>query len=332
MQDDPDPNPSTDPVKIAARNTQALPHRTDAGNAELFARLNRDNLRFDHHRERWLTWNGHWWAADTNGRVIRLAKSIVRHRRQIALTTSGGEDLEAELKWAMRSEARPRLEAMIALAQSEGYLADDGQRWDTDPWLLGVANGVVDLRTGKLRPGRQNDFITMHTSVPFAPEAAAPRWMKFLDVTFDGNHALIDFLQRAVGYSLTGLTTEQCLFCCSGAGSNGKSTFLEILRYVAGDYGYNMPFSTLELTAGSAIPNDVAALVNRRLVTGSETNESGQWNEQRVKVLTGSDSITARFLYKEHFTFTAAGKSPMIWVSAIRMRLPKLCPFNPRPA
>ena len=119
---------------------------------------------------------------------------------------------------------------------------------------------------------------------------------------------LIDFVQRAFGYSLTGLTTEQCFFCCFGTGSNGKSTLLEMLRHVAGDYGYNMPFSTLELTARSAIPNDVAALVNRRLVTGSETNESAQWNEQRVKVLTGSDSITARFLYKEHFTFTAAAK------------------------
>ncbi len=124
-------------IASAVKNTQALPHRTDAGNAELFARLNRDKLRYDHHRQRWLIWRGHWWAEDTDGRVLRIAKSVVRARRQIALTAMEGDDLEAEAKWAMRSEARTRLEAMLALAKSEGYLADAGQQWDSDPWLLG---------------------------------------------------------------------------------------------------------------------------------------------------------------------------------------------------
>ena len=173
-------------IAEAAQTTQGLPHRTDAGNAELFARLNRNHLRFDHHRQRWLIWRGHWWAEDTDGAVARIAKSVIRRRRQIAFTTTCGDDLEAELRWAMRSEARPKLEAMLALAKSEGYLADSGQNWDSDPWLLGVANGVVDLRTCVLRAGRQKDLITMHASVPFETGAEAPRWMKFLQETFDG--------------------------------------------------------------------------------------------------------------------------------------------------
>ncbi len=106
----------------------------------------------------------------------------------------------------------------------------------------------------------------------------------------------------------TGSTSEQCFFACWGSGSNGKTTFLEMLRTVLGSYAYNAPFSMLELTARSSIPNDVAALVNRRLVTGSETNELSRWNEQRVKVLTGCDDITARFLYNGFFTFTPIAK------------------------
>jgi putative DNA primase/helicase len=178
----------------------------------------------------------------------------------------------------------------------------------SDPWLFGVENGVIDLRTGSLRAGRQKDFITMHSDLPFDASAKAERWEQFLREIFDGNEEVIDFVQRAVGYSLTGLTSEQCFFACWGAGSNGKTTFLEMLRQVLGSYAYNAPFSMLELTARGSIPNDVAALVNRRLVTGSETNELSRWNEQRVKVLTGCDDITARFLYNEFFTFTPIAK------------------------
>jgi putative DNA primase/helicase len=307
----PDPAPPDDGngnIAKAAEQTRALPNRTDLGNAELFARLNRDNVRFDHRAQRWLLWRKHWWAEDSDGRVLRLAKSVVRRRPQIAIAQMDDETVQQEFKWAMKSEARQRLEAMLALARADKLIADTGQNWDSDPWLLGVANGVVDLRTGKLRPGRQSDFITMHAEVPFDPNAQAARWLRFLEETFDANRELIDFVHRAVGYSLTGLTMEQCFFCCFGSGSNGKSTFLEVLRYVLGGYAHNMPFSTLELTARTAIPNDVASLAGRRMITGSETNEAAQWNEQRVKALTGSDSITARFLYKEHFTFSAVAK------------------------
>ncbi len=291
-----------------AARVQHLPPRTDAGNAELFARLLKDKLRFDHHRKRWLVWAGHWWTEDREGAILRLAKSVVRLRAEIADRIYTGKAQDEEWKWAKRSEARSRLEAMLALAQSEHQIADRGNRWDSDPWLLGVANGVVDLRTGALRDGRPEDRITLHSRVPFDAAAGAPRWERFLEEIFEGDQEVVDFVTRAVGYTLTGLTSEQVFFACWGDGSNGKTTFLEILRGVLGDYAYNAPFSMLDLTARSAIPNDVAALVNRRLVTGSETSELSRWNEQRVKVLTGSDDITARFLYNEFFTFTPIAK------------------------
>jgi putative DNA primase/helicase len=152
----------------------------------------------------------------------------------------------------------------------------------------------------------------MHTNVKFDPLAECPRWERFLSEVFAGDQELIDFIHRAVGYSLTGDTSEQCFFGCEGAGANGKSTFLEALRQVLGDYAANTPFSTLEWKGRSAIPNDVAALAGKRFIAALETNESVQLNEARIKQLTGSDPVTARYLYREHFTFTMEGK---IWLA-----------------
>src|SRR5262249_49139223 len=156
---------------------------------------------------------------------------------------------------------------------------------------------------GKLRDGVQSDRITLHTVVPFDPTAQCPRFERFLLEIFDGDKDLIEYNQRASGYSLTGDTSEQCLFGCYGNGSNGKTTYLEAIRYPLGGYAHNMPFSTLELKDRASIPNDLAALAGRRLVTTSETNDSVRLNEARVKALTGCDAITARFLHKEFFTF-----------------------------
>ena len=281
---------------------------TDAGNGELFARLYGDRVRFDHRRKHWFTWSGHWWTEDADGEVRRLAKLAARHRYVTAATTP---DLDARgrgARFAIQSENRQRMEAMLAQAQVEPPVSNSGTRWNQDPYLLGVTNGVVDLRTGLLRAGRPEDGITMHVDVAFDPEAACPRWLRFLDEIFNGDADLIEFIQQSVGYSLTGITTEQCLFLCWGKGANGKSVLLTVLRALSGDYAYNAPFSLFEIHSRSAIPNDLAALVGRRLVTSSETNEGTRLNEARVKALTGCDPITARFLHGEFFTFDPVAK------------------------
>jgi len=292
---------------------QAPPPCTDAGNAELFAALVKNSWRYDYRRGLWLKWKGHWWSPDKDGGLYRSAKTVVRQRARIASSLGLDDDaVEAHRRWARKSESYGRLEAMLKLAAHERALADSGENWDKDPLLLGVANGVVDLRTGQLREGYRSDRITKHTSIPFHPGASAPRWMQFLREIFSEDEELISFVQRAVGYSLTGSTSEQCFFACFGTGSNGKTTFLEVLRYVVGDYGANTPFSTLELGSRNVIPNDVAALEGRRLVTASETGELIRLNEARVKSLTGEDAVTARFLHREFFTFQPVAK---IWLA-----------------
>ena len=281
---------------------------TDAGNAELFAALYGHILRFDHARNRWLIWEEHRWAPDSDGEVRRLAKKAARVRYRTALDI---EDLDLRGKTAssaVRSESRQRLDACLALARSEHPIADSGMTWDPDPYLLGVANGVVDLRTGMIRSGHPDDRLTMQVPVQYHVKAECPRWQQFLHQVFQRDEELIGFVQRALGYSLTGSVREQVLFLCYGTGSNGKSVFLDMLRNVLGDYAMNIPFTVLELQQRPSLTNDLASMAGRRLVTSSETNESTRLNEARIKALTGGDPITARFLYSESFTYEPVAK------------------------
>lgn len=282
---------------------------TDTGNAELFVSLYGDILRFDHLRKRRLLYRSHRWEEDRNGEWVRYAIEAARHRYKAALDAP--EKREKIARWALRSESENAISSMLKIAQDIPPIADDGKGWDTNPWVLGTPNGVVELETGTLRNGCSEDRITMSAAVPFNSEAICPRWLQFLDEIFQGDISLIDFIWRAIGYSLTGLTCEQVLFICYGQGANGKTVFLNVLRRVLGDYAYNSHFSCFEANQRSTIGNDLAALAGRRFVTASETGESSRLNEQRVKMLSGGDPVTARFLYREWFTYDPTGK---IWL------------------
>jgi putative DNA primase/helicase len=222
------------------------------------------------------------------------------------------KEREAEAKWAISSESRQKIDATLKLARSEEGIADAGNDWNRDPMLLAVPNGVIDLRTGRLRDGKPEDRINLHSPVPYDPRARCHRWHKFLREVFEGNAEIIDYVQRRAGYSSCGDTSEQELAILLGKGANGKTVFLSTLNAALGDYAYNMPFSTVELRDRTAIPNDVAALVDRRFVTASETNQGARLNEARIKALTGCDPLTARFLHCEFFTFKPVAK---FWLS-----------------
>ena len=283
---------------------------TDAGNAELVAYLFSDRLRFDHQRRRWLAWKGHRWVEDPDGEPVRLALDATRVRYRDAEHINDTEERKRAAKWSIGSEARQKLDAALHLAKNLPPIADAGANWDADPFLLGCENGVIDLRTGRLNPGRPEDRITMSTGVNFDPDAPAPRWERFLGEVFD-DVELADYIQRASGYSATGDISEQSIFVGYGRGANGKSTFFNALRMALGDYAHNAPFSAFETRRGNSIPTDVADLVDRRFVTASETGESSRLNEARIKALSGGDPQTARHLYGRFFTFEPTGK---IWL------------------
>jgi putative DNA primase/helicase len=296
-------------ARPARRPSEDAPDRlTEAGAAERFCRLHGEDVRFDHQRQRWLLWRGHRWQPDEDEHIIRLGLEFARLWQRGALEIADLQRREATVKAAMRLERRPALDSMLRFAAALRPIADTGTDWDRDPWLLGTPNGVIDLRTGQLRDGRREDRITMNVGVPYDPNATCPRWQRFVSEIFNDDDELVTFVQRAVGYSLTGDTSEQCLFLCHGTGANGKSTFLRTLAAVLGEYAHSMPFSTIELHQRGTIPNDLAALVGRRFVTASETNDGTRLNESRIKALTGEDAITARFLHAEFFTFVPVAK------------------------
>jgi putative DNA primase/helicase len=290
------------------KNVNLFFRRTDLGNAELLAALFHAEARFDHSQQRWLVYHDHWWQPDVVGELMGFAKHVARARLRNSANMDDDDSRKKETEWALASENRHRLEAMVTLAQSEKSLADAGGAWDTDGWVLGAANGLIDLRTGTLRNGKPDDRVTLHSNISFDPNAKCPRWESFNSEVFDGNSDLISYIQRAVGYSLTGEISEQCLFCYFGGGANGKSTFLNAIRNVLGSYAFNLPFSAFELADRSTIPNDVAALPGRRFVTAIETDENTRLNEARIKSLTGCDIITARLLYREFFSFKPVAK------------------------
>ena len=295
------------------RDVEELLRRcTDTGNAQLFAWRYADRLSYDWKRGRWLVWKGHWWGEDADGEVVRCAVDAAKWRYGVAARINDAQVRGKVASSAIKSESQRSLRDCISLARSQPPLADTGENWDTDPWLFGVANGVVDLRTGKLRDGRQEDRLTIHTDVPFEPAAGCPRWLRFLEEVFCADARLVGFIHRAVGYSITGETREQALLILHGTGSNGKGRFLEALRHVLGPYAHNAPFSTFERNSRYAIPADVAALDGPRLVTASETTEGIRLNEGRVKALTGEDPVTARFMRENFFTFRPVCK---LWLA-----------------
>ncbi len=286
---------------------------TDTGNAELLAHLAHGHLKYDYCRGAWLLYRGHWWEADPKGEVYRLAMNAARTRYKGAANINDLERRKAEAKWAIQSESRQRIEAAVTLARSEQSVADSGDGWDCEPWLLGVRNGVVDLRTGELRPGRPEDRIALHAAVCFDTNAKSTRWERFLFEVFEENINTVEFVARAVGYSITGLTSEQVLFLCYGSGANGKGVLMRVLHYVLGDYAHNLPFTALEREGRASIPTDMADLVGKRFVTASETNEGRRLNEARVKALVHGDPMTARHLFCRAFTYQPNAK---LWLAA----------------
>jgi len=277
--------------------------RTDMGNGERLVAQHGPNIRYCYLWKKWLIWDGRRWLEDHQGQIETLAKQSVRAIYREA-EIEPDEDRRKELaKHATRSESKSRVEAMLDMGRSEAGIPILPDAFDTDLWALNVHNGTLDLRTGQLRPHRPADWITRLAPVPYQPEATCPRWDAFLDRILDGNADLIAFVRRAVGYALTGSTRDQVLFMLYGTGANGKSTFLETLQSLLGDYARPTDFTTFLPKNQDGPRNDIARLLGARLVTAAEAEAGRRLSEVIVKQLTGGDTIIARRLHEEFFEF-----------------------------
>ncbi len=278
---------------------------TDLTNAERFVNLFGDQVRYVP-AWGWLVWDTKRWKRDDTEEVRRLAMEVLKDLYREAAETDDQKRRQALADWAKRSESRQRLEAMIALA--EPLCAAHPEDFDIDPWLLNVLNGTVDLRTGELREHRKEDLITKLAPVKFDPGSKAPTWLRFLDRIFARRENLICFVQKTLGYALTSDTREQCLFIMWGSGANGKSTLVNTVSAVLGEYALAMPTETLLAKRQDYIPNDIARLKGGRFVSAVESAEGRKLNEPLIKSFTGGDRIAARFLHREFFEFAPTFK------------------------
>lgn len=277
---------------------------TDAGNAERFARTHGRSCRYSEATE-WLVYDGKRWARDQRRRVMRLAKETAVAMLNDAAGIPDSKERDAAIDWARRCLSEPKLRAMVSLSRSEPGVSILPAELDADPWVLNCSNGTLDLRSMELRPHRREDLVSKLAPVAFDPGATCSTWEHFLHVVMGGNETLIAFLQRAVGYALTGDTREHALFLLYGTGRNGKSTFLGALADVLGDYARKAEAETfLASDRGANGPReDLARLAGARLVTAIEVDQGRRLAEAMVKEATGGDRVTARFLFRDSFEF-----------------------------
>lgn len=281
-------------------------NRTDLGNAERLVHHHGENIRFNNTFKKWYLWNGKQWNEDETNQIRQLAKQTVRKIYQEASEEEDGDIRAALSKHAMHSEARAKIESMISLAESEVPILPDDL--DKNKWLFNCANGVIDLKTGKLLKHDRKFYMNKISPVAYDSNAKCPLWDSFLqDIMRDENgkvnYELIEFLQKAIGYALTGETTEQVVFFLHGKGKNGKSTFLDTIRHLVGDYGKQSNTDSFTVKKNDSVRSDIATLKGSRLVAASESEEGAKLAESLIKQLTGMEPIQARFLYGNPFEF-----------------------------
>ena len=270
------------------------PSFSDEALACRFAEKHGSEWRFVATWGKWLSYDGMHWRVDETLEVFHLIREICRE----AAAECRGKGLAKSIASAGTVAGVERL------ARSDRRLAATADQWDQDLWALNTPAGIVDLRTGVVRPQRPKDYMTKLSGT--APDPACPitTWLKFLDRVCGSNQELIAFLQRMAGYALTGSTAEHALFFLYGTGANGKSTFVNALTSISGDYHKTSAIETFTASNSDRHPTDLAGLRGARLVTSVETEEGRRWAESKIKSLTGGDRIAARFMRQDYFEFT----------------------------
>lgn len=339
--------PSTQPPIQAAA---ALLAYTDMGNAERLSALHGANWRYVSNRKYWMHWNGGYWRKDRRQQIMEVAKHTVRHiKHEIdpAMMT------QEHYKHAKKSEEIARLNAMIQLTTTDAKIAILEADLDKHQFLLGCKNGVINLWTGTLGEPNRADLITRISPIEYDYELfqriqreglkalaeVAPYFSGFLKRITDDSEGYMQFLLRALGYSLTGSTTEEVFFMLYGSGANGKTKLLELMAYIMGDHATKGRFETFTRSAletKSSHSSDIARLNGARFVYANEGNEGSQLNVAAINEITGGDTMTASYKYENEFEFIpklklwiATNHKPIIRETSIGIwRRLRLLPFT----
>ncbi len=305
-----------------------IPDGSDQALSMLFIERYGDIVRYIAKFGHWLIFDGMRWGLDEVGKVQELARKVCQ---ETATRLLSGENT-ASLARSVASATK--IDNVLKITQSNPRIAATHDQWDKDPMLINTPGGVVDLRTGSTRPARPEDNFRKMTAV--APGGECPRFDAFIKQITGGNRRVRMYLQRAVGYMLTGRTDEQVAFFFFGVGANGKSVLLATIAGIMGDYAATAPSSMLMAKTFESHPTEIARLQGARLVKCSEIGTGQKWAESQLKSLTGGDTITARFMRQDFFEFKpqfklliAANQRPSLTKvdEAIRRRL-HMIPFD----
>ncbi len=279
---------------VNATSVDALPPRfSEEALALRFTRQHEGELRYVAAWGRWICWDGTRWREDDTLAVFDRCRAICRR--------ASAECGDTKEQGAMKIAAAQTVSAIERLARSDRHHAATAEQWDSNSWLLNTPDGTVDLRTGNVHEHRRDQYITKMTAT--GPGGECPLWRRFLDRITDGNSELQAFLQRVIGYGLSGSIREHALFFLYGTGANGKSVFLSTIAGLLGDYAKTAPASTFTATSTEQHPTDVAGLRGARFVTAIETEDGRWWAEAKIKSLTGGDPVTARFMRQDFFEY-----------------------------
>lgn len=277
-------------------------HLTDMGNAERLVDLHGQDFRYCYKFKRWFVWDGKRWNGDDMGLLRRMCKDTIKSIYEEASSLNDDKARKALIQYALKCETVKKARDMIEFSQSENGIPIQPEDLDKNIYLLNCLNGTVDLRTGELRPHRRENLITKLVPANYN-EAKCPVWLEHLDKIMGGNADLIEFLQKAFGYSLTGDTSERKIFIQWGSGANGKSVTNDAIAMVMGDYAMRTPTETLLAKRNDGIPSDIARLKGARFVYASEAEQGKRLAESLIKDISGGDKISARFLHQEWFEF-----------------------------
>lgn len=288
----------------------------DTGNAERFTTLHGEILRYSYIRKNWYFYDSKKWVTDQEGKIKTLADQVLEKMKSERLFIPKDVD-EEEIKKAFQKHiksTRNHNGKTNMIKESEHLLPIKSEVFDSDMHLFNVQNGYLDLKAGTLKDHDKDKFFTKISNVEYTNKADCPLWIEFLNTIFDGDNELINYIQRAVGYSLSGSTEEQMMFILHGNGRNGKSVFLDIVTDLFGSYSTNIQPQAIMVkqSQGGAANPDIAKLSGARLITTTEPNEGERFDEGLIKQMTGGDRITARFLYEDEFEFTPQFK---IWMA-----------------
>ena len=281
-----DEGPPDDPYARSPHDVQA-----DLANARRLADMFGDQLRHVVAWKKWLCWDGTRWLVDDTGEAVRYAKKVAD-----SLPATVGK-----ARTPTRSQTASGINAMLTLAATEPRIALAADQLDADPYLFNCANGTLDLRTGELHPHNRDDLLTKMAGAAYDPEAAGPEWVGFLE-RIQPDEAMREFLARLFGHAMLGKVVEHILAIFYGIGANGKTTLVEAVDNVFGDYGRPVD-PGLPIDRGDVHPTGTAALFGLRLAVTHETDQGRSLAEGTVKRLTGGDRITARRMREDFWDF-----------------------------